>query len=264
MFAAPISVLMVVGLTQAAPQIGTDQVVSSVTAQLQPLIADAVAKALASTSSSFSSSSGFASNRNSGFAASTGAVAAAGLTPDEEKEYNRKLSANAAYDFGYKVADDQAQTYLTHDEVRQGENVQGTYSYVDATGDLVTVTYTAGPEGYNEERTVQENAVVMRNIPGPWNGPFAGIDEVAAPVQPVAPVARPQLIDRGPVDQAALIQQIISQLQPSISSAVESAISTRQASAARSSVSSGSSATSGFFGGENSVRIETPQFNIQY
>jgi len=271
MFAAPISVLMVVGLTQAAPQIGTDQVVSSVTAQLQPLIADAVAKALASTSSSFSSSSGFASNRNSGFAASTGAVAAAGLTPDEEKEYNRKLSANAAYDFGYKVADDQAQTYLTHDEVRQGENVQGTYSYVDATGDLVTVTYTAGPEGYNEERTVQENAVVMRNIPGPWNGPFAGVDEVAAPVQPVAPVVRPQLV-RTPapapaapqVDQAALIQQIISQLQPSISSAVESAISTRQASAARSSVSSGSSATSGFFGGENSVRIETPQFNIQY
>ena len=43
--------LMVVGLTQAAPQISTSEVVNTVTSQLQPLISKAVADALASTSS---------------------------------------------------------------------------------------------------------------------------------------------------------------------------------------------------------------------
>ena len=34
--------------------------------------------------------------------------------------------------------------------------VTGQYSYIDPTGALVTVTYTAGPDGYTEDRTVQE------------------------------------------------------------------------------------------------------------
>ena len=36
------------------------------------------------------------------------------------------------------------------------KEVTGQYSYVDPMGALITVTYTAGPNGYTEDRTVQE------------------------------------------------------------------------------------------------------------
>ena len=247
---APMKLLMVVGLTQAAPQISTDQVVRTVTTQLQPLISQAVADAL-SSSSSFSSSSGF--NRAS---AAVGVVNA-GLTPEEEAEYNRKLNANAAYDFSYQVGNDEFQTYLTQEETREGANVQGKYSYVDPTGDLITVTYTAGPDGYNEQRTVEENKVVMRNIPGPWQGPYAGVDDVAVAVVPEVPSRPVAVAAPAPaVDQEALIRLIINQLQPSISSAVQTAISSRQAPTDTSDVDLR-------FAGNN-VRIETPDSFIQY
>jgi len=233
--------LMVVGLSQAAPQISTSEVVSTVTTQLQPLISKAVADALAATSS-------FQTRRTNTFTPSSRPVV-------------EEPTAPAAYQYSYKVSDEEAQTYLNKDETRDGDNVSGTYSYVDATGSLVTVTYTAGPQGYNEERDVQKGFVVMRNIPGPWDGPLAGIDDVAvvpARVQPPAPrpVVRARPAPRRPeVDQAALIQLIISQLQPSISSAVQSAISSRQT-----AIPDG--ATS--FSSENSVSISTPEFSIEY
>merc|ERR1719510_2480647 len=201
--------LMVVGLSQAAPQISTSDVVTTVTTQLQPLISKAVADALAATSS-------FQTRRPTSFTAPT------------VRTVVEEPTAPAAYQYSYKVSDEEAQTYLNKDETRDGDQVQGTYSYVDATGSLVTVTYTAGPQGYNEQRDVQKGFVVMRNIPGAWTGPLAGVDDVAvvpARVQPVAPRPAPR---RPEVDQAALIQLIISQLQPSISSAVQSAISSRQ------------------------------------
>merc|ERR1712029_727909 len=155
-FKVSVCVLAVVGLCQSAPQVNTNQVVQTVTTQLQPLISDAVARALASISiSSSSSSSGFASGSRSGssFGATSGAVAR-GLSEEEELEYNRKLSANAAYDYGYKVANDEKQTYMAHEESRNGQDVQGKYNYVDANGDLVTVTYTANADGYQENREV--------------------------------------------------------------------------------------------------------------
>merc|ERR1719510_1390726 len=230
--------LMVVGLTQAAPQISTSEVVNTVTSQLQPLISKAVADALASTSS-------FQPRRPS-FSPSIRPVA-------------EEPTAPAAYQYSYKVSDEEAQTYLNKDETRDGDNVQGTYSYVDSTGALVTVTYTAGPDGYNEERDVQKGFVTMRNIPGAWTGPLAGVDDLPSAVVParVRPAPPPQVprerVLQPAVDQTALIQLIISQLQPSISSAVQSAISSRQAAPATSSFSS-----------ENSVRISTPEFNIEY
>merc|ERR1712168_1443621 len=190
-FKVSVCMCLLVGLAQSAPQ-NTNEVVRTVATQLQPLISDAVARALAglntvSTSSSRfgASSSGFGSS--SSFGASSGAAVArgSGLTAEEELEYNRKLSANAQYEYGYKVADNEAQTYMSHDESRDGANVQGQYSYVDSTGALVTVTYTAGPDGYQEERDVQKGAVQMRNIPGPWTGPFAGVDEVVEVAKPV-------------------------------------------------------------------------------
>ena len=99
---------------------------------------------------------------------------------------------------------------MAHSETRNGQNVEGSYNYVDANGALVTVTYTAGPEGYSENREVQDGVVTMRNIPGSWTGPLAGV--VAARSAPAA------------LDQTALIQRVISRLQPQISSAVRAAV----------------------------------------
>lgn len=239
--------LLVVGLSQAAPQISTSSVVSTVTAQLQPLISEAVARALASS-------------RSVSRDIKTTSVGS-GLTAEEELEYNRKLSANAQYEYGYKVADNEAQTYMSHDESRDGANVQGQYSYVDSTGALVTVTYTAGPDGYQEERDVQKGAVQMRNIPGPWSGPFAGVDDVVEVAKPVPVVqARPAPA----VDQAALIRTIIAQLQPSISSAVQSAISSSSSSARSTTTTRVAPGPDGIFNGENSVRVQTPESYIEY
>ena len=42
-------------------------------------------------------------------------------------------------------------------ENRDGDDVTGEYSYVDALGQLVTVTYTAGAMGYSETREVTPN-----------------------------------------------------------------------------------------------------------
>merc|ERR1712152_62991 len=72
---------------------------------------------------------------------------------------------------------------------RKGADVQGKYNYVDANGDLVSVTYTAGVDGYNEERSVTPGAVTYRaeNIPAPWDGPLAGETEVEVIPAPRAP-----------------------------------------------------------------------------
>jgi len=270
-FKVSVCVLAVVGLCQSAPQVNTNQVVQTVTTQLQPLISDAVARALASISiSSSSSSSGFARGTSSGsFGATSGAAVARGLSEEEELEYNRKLNANAAYDYGYKVANDEKQTYMAHEETRKGADVQGKYNYVDANGDLVTVTYTAGVDGYNEERSVTPGAVTYRaeNIAGPWEGPLAGQTEVEVVPAPRAQAPRPAPRPAAPaIDQSALIRTILSQLQPQISSAVQTAISSssRTVSAPVRTVSSSSSSTPQLFAGDNSVRISTPEFNIEY
>merc|ERR1712142_512591 len=266
-FKVSVCMCLLVGLAQSAPQ-NTNEVVRTVTTQLQPLISDAVARALAGLNTVSASSSRFGSS--SSFGASSGAAVArgSGLTEEEELEYNRKLSANAAYEYGYKVANDESQTYMAHEETRDGANVQGKYNYVDSTGALVTVPYQAGPEGYTETRDVQEGAVEMRNIPGPWTGPLAGVDNVGVTsvktttTQVTAPVAPA----RPAVDQSALIRLILNQLQPQISSAVQTAISssnTASRQVQRVAVPTSSSATA-LFAGDNSVRIQTPEFNIEY
>merc|ERR1711963_1104998 len=268
-FKVSVCMCLLVGLAQSAPQ-NTNEVVRTVTTQLQPLISDAVARALAGLNTVSASSSRFGAS-SSRFGASSGAAVAlgSGLSEEEELEYNRKLSENAAYEYGYKVANDESQTYMAHEETRDGANVQGKYNYVDSTGALVTVTYQAGPEGYTETRDVQEGAVEMRNIPGPWTGPLAGVDntgvtsvkttttQITAPVAPARPA----------VDQSALIRLILNQLQPQISSAVQTAISSSNTVQARQvrrvAVPTSGSATA-LFAGDNSVRIQTPEFNIEY
>merc|ERR1712170_158891 len=265
-FKVSVCMCLLVGLAQSAPQ-NTNEVVRTVTTQLQPLISDAVARALAGLNTVSASSSRFGASSlgfgsSSSFGASSGAAVArgSGLSEEEELEYNRKLSENAAYEYGYKVADDEAQTYMAHEETRDGANVQGKYNYVDSTGALVTVTYQADENGYTETRDVQEGAVQMRNIPGPWTGPLAGVDNVATTAAKTVPAPRPAA---PAVDQSALIRLILQQLQPQISSAVQTAVSssrTVSAPVAQVAVASGPE----FFAGDNSVRIQTPEFNIEY
>merc|ERR1711962_976517 len=299
-------------------------ITATVVSQLQPSIAAAVAQALR------------ASQRPSvGLGGSRGG----------QEEY---ADGPASYQYGYKVADDEAQTYMAHEETRDGDQVQGKYNYVDATGALVTVNYQASPEtGYTEQREVQKNAVQMRNIPGAWTGPLAGVDDVQgaggaggarqssglsqsdliarilAQIQPqitgavqsaiganrgssggfssrgfsqrpasVGFTSQPATIIRTPVastrsggfggfsgnsGNSGLVSSIVSSLQPRISSAVNSAISSRGSSRRGSSsrgsfsrgaqqVSGGGNSLGGLFGtpGQTSVSLQTPEFSVQY
>merc|ERR1711962_1064019 len=292
-------------------------ITATVVSQLQPSIAAAVAQALR------------ASQRPSvGLGGSRGG----------QDEY---ADGPASYQYGYKVADDEAQTYMAHEETRDGDQVQGKYNYVDATGALVTVNYQARPEtGYTEQREVQKNAVQMRNIPGAWTGPLAGVDDVQgaggagqssglsqsdliarilAQIQPqitgavqsaiganrgssggfssrgfsqrpasVGFTSQPATIIRTPVastrsggfggfsgnsGNSGLVSSIVSSLQPRISSAVNSAISSRGSSRRGSSsrggqqqVSGGGNSLGGLFGtpGQTSVSLQTPEFSVQY
>merc|ERR1711892_1230392 len=79
--------------------------------------------------------------------------------------YLEGFDENPQYNFNYKVADDLEQTYISMEEARDGENVRGSYSYVDPLGSLITVTYTAGSEGYQETRQIQENFITINQRP---------------------------------------------------------------------------------------------------
>merc|ERR1711997_858538 len=116
-------------------------IVGSVISALQPTIAEAVAAALAATSTRPSSSS-------------SGSGASSGFIPARDSN-----ATPAKYNYIYKVADDGTQTYISQEEQRDGLEVQGTYSYVDPTGAIVTVNYNAGVNGYEETRSRQEGAV---------------------------------------------------------------------------------------------------------
>jgi hypothetical protein len=72
---------------------------------------------------------------------------------------------NPVYSYSYQVADDDQQTYMAKTEERDGDQVTGEYSYVDANGDLVTVKYEAGIMGYTETRSVTKNFVTIRARP---------------------------------------------------------------------------------------------------
>merc|ERR1719352_2125616 len=107
------------------------------------------------------------------------------------------------------AAVDEAQVYITQNEARDGDDLTGTYSFVDPRGALITVKYEAGPEGYSETREEKLGFLEIRSKP--------------TRVAPAPPAK---------VDQATLIQRILAILQPQIGSAVSSAIQARKAQAA--------------------------------
>merc|ERR1711874_437171 len=159
-------------------------IVGSVISALQPTIAEAVAAALAATS------------RPSSTSGSLGSAASSGFVPARDSK-----APPAKYNYIYKVADDGTQTYISQEEQRDGLEVQGTYSYVDPTGAIVTVNYNAGVNGYEETRSRQEGAVKIAPQPAQTssNGlnTQAIIAQVLAALRPTIQTTVSQFVSRG-------------------------------------------------------------------
>merc|ERR1712130_450031 len=155
--------LCVVGSAVAAPQIslggsrsaGTNinenQVVTSVITSLTPSISKAVEEALAAAAAAAEAERIKAAQaaqaeaaRRQQIAAANAAAAAAAA---EKNAFDSQVSAdlgpmvNPVYNFEYKVADDEERTYISRNEERDGNELSGSYSFIDATGALVTVDY---------------------------------------------------------------------------------------------------------------------------
>merc|ERR1740116_235180 len=202
--------LCLVGAAVAAPQFGglrsvssvssvtnQDEVVTNVVSALTPSIAAAVEQALAAQAAAAE-----AAERRAAVQAAAAAAAASASKANKPDS----LAGPAKYNFEYKVAEDEAQVYITQNEARDGDDLTGTYSFVDPRGALITVNYEAGPEGYSETREEKLGFLEIRSKP--------------ARVAPAPPAK---------VDQATLIQRILAILQPQIGSAVSSAIQARKA-----------------------------------
>merc|ERR1711953_525404 len=163
-------------------------IVGSVISALQPTIAEAVAAALAATSKPSSTS-----------VSSSSGTSSSGFVPARDSD-----ATPAKYNYIYKVADDGTQTYISQEEERDGLEVQGTYSYVDPTGAIVTVNYNAGVNGYEETRSREEGAVKI------------------APVQPPATSSTSSTTG---LNTDAIIAQVLAALRPTIQTTVTQFVS---------------------------------------
>merc|ERR1719331_1852414 len=176
------------------------------------------------------------------------ANAAAAAAAAEKNSFDSQVSADLGpyvdpvYNFEYKVADDEENTYISRNEERNGNELTGSYSFIDAAGALVTVDYTAGVNGYAETRTKEAGKVTMKAVPA-WDGPLAGVDDIPEASGAVA-VAKGSSSSRfgsssgsrsstaisssssssSSRSQSDLIAQILAALTPQINSAVAAAL----------------------------------------
>merc|ERR1711890_227444 len=264
--------LCVVGSAVAAPQIslgrsrsaGTNinenQVVTSVITSLSPSISKAVEEALAAAAAAEQAAAEQAAAEQAAAEAErikaaqaaqaeaarrqqiAAANAAAAAAAAEKNAFDSQVSAdlgpmvNPVYNFEYKVADDEEKTYISRNEERDGDELSGSYSFIDATGALVTVDYTAGVNGYAETRSKEAGKVTMKAVPA-WDGPLAGLEEASGAVA-VAKGATSSSSRFGSSSgsrssssaisssssQSDLIAKILAALTPQINSAVAAAL----------------------------------------
>merc|ERR1712183_1216021 len=183
-------------LSSAGTNVNENQVVTSVITSLTPSIARAVEEALAAAEQAAAEKAAAeqaaaaaaaaaeaerieAERRAAAQAAATAAAAAAAA---EKNSFDSQVSTDLGpfvdpvYNFEYKVADDEEKTYISRNEERDGNELSGSYSFIDATGALVTVDYTAGVNGYAETRSKEAGKVTMKAVPA-WDGPLAGLEE---------------------------------------------------------------------------------------
>merc|ERR1712037_102252 len=266
--------LCVVGSAVAAPQlslgrsrsVGTNinenQVVTSVISSLTPSISRAVEEALAAVAAAEQAAAAAAAaaeaerieaERRAAAAAAAAeaeaarqqqiaaANAAAAAAAAEKNSFDSQVSTDLGpfvdpvYNFEYKVADDEEKTYISRNEERDGNELSGSYSFIDATGALVTVDYTAGVNGYAETRSKEAGKVTMKAVPA-WDGPLAGLEEPSGAIS-VAKGAtssssrfgsssgsRSSSAISSSASQSDLIAQILAALTPQINSAVAAAL----------------------------------------
>ena len=251
-----------VGLTLGQGQVNEEVIVTNVVTALQPSIAQAVADALRNLGGSVSSS-GFAAGSSSGSAqgfnsfgsSSTSAqgFSAAGASASRPGGSNGQSDvgpvARPEYNYEFKVADEEEQTFISQSEKRDGDDVTGTYSYVDPEGSLITVNYQAGAMGFTQTVDKKEGAVDISARPS-YSGAGTGVATGATSSSfnanknngfnsnsafnsnnafnsnSASSVASNNFsATTSSVDQSVLISQIIAALQPQISQAVNSAIS---------------------------------------
>merc|ERR1712210_228799 len=247
--------------------INENQVVTSVISSLTPSISRAVEEALAAVAAAEQAAAEKAAAEQAAAAeaerieAERRAAAAAAAAEAEAARQQQIAAANAAaaaaaaeknsfdsqvstdlgpfvdpvYNFEYKVADDEEKTYISRNEERDGNELSGSYSFIDATGALVTVDYTADVNGYAETRSKEAGKVTMKAVPA-WDGPLAGLEEPSGAIS-VAKGAtssssrfgsssgsRSSSAIRSSSSQSDLIAQILAALTPQINSAVAAAL----------------------------------------
>merc|ERR1712128_62638 len=211
----------------APSNVNEADVVSNVVSALQPSIAKAIADALTGlqTSTLPSTSSQSSSSLSAANAAAAAAEEATSLAADGGPVVKPE------YNFEYKVADAEAQTYISQSENRDGDTLTGMYSYVNPDGALITVNYEAGPMGYSQTLDQQDGFVSINPQPvkaavatsstssasgssSSSGSAFSGATSTASNAGFSSSTSSSSL------DQSALIAQIIAALQPQISSAV--------------------------------------------
>merc|ERR1712107_814706 len=258
-------------VSSSRANVNENQVVSSVITSLTPSIAKAVEEALAQAAAAEQVAAAEAAadaeaarfaqieaerraaaeaealaaaaeaERQQRIAAANAAAAAAAA---ERNSFDSQVSADLGpyvdpvYNFEYKVADDEEKTYISRSENRDGNELSGSYSFIDATGALVTVDYTAGVNGYAETRSKEAGKVQMKAVPA-WDGPLAGLEEASGAVA-VAKTSTSSSSRFGSSSgsrtssaitstsssgsQSDLIAQILAALTPQINSAVAAAL----------------------------------------
>merc|ERR1712018_105981 len=260
-------------VSSSRANVNENQVVSSVITSLTPSIAKAVEEALAQAAAAEQAAAAAAAaaaeaeaarlaqieaerraaaeaealaaaaeaERQQRIAAANAAAAAAAA---EKNSFDSQVSADLGpyvdpvYNFEYKVADDEEKTYISRNENRDGNELSGSYSFIDATGALVTVDYTAGVNGYAETRSKEAGKVQMKAVPA-WDGPLAGLEEASGAVA-VAKTSTSSSSRFGSSSgsrtssaitstsssgsQSDLIAQILAALTPQINSAVAAAL----------------------------------------
>merc|ERR1711988_1076077 len=257
-------------VSSSRANVNENQVVSSVITSLTPSIAKAVEEALAQAAAAEQAAAAAAAEaeaarlaqieaerraaaeaealaaaaeaeRQQRIAAANAAAAAAAA---EKNSFDSQVSADLGpyvdpvYNFEYKVADDEEKTYISRNENRDGDELSGSYSFIDATGALVTVDYTAGVNGYAETRSKEAGKVQMKAVPA-WDGPLAGLEEASGAVA-VAKTSTSSSSRFGSSSgsrtssaiastsssgsQSDLIAQILAALTPQINSAVAAAL----------------------------------------
>merc|ERR1712061_680074 len=279
--------LCLVGAAVAAPQLrlgglrsvssvssvtNQDEVVTNVVSALTPSIAAAVEEALAAQA-----------------AAEAAAAAAKANKPDT-------LAEPAKYNFEYKVAEDEDQVYITQNEARDGDALTGTYSFVDPRGALITVNYEAGPQGYEETREEKLGFVEIRSKPARVApAPAPKVDQ-ATLIQRILAILQPQIgsavssaiearkaeaarleAERRAAAEAAAARLEAARLEAARLEAarleaerIEAArreaarLEAERRAAAAAAAASSSNSIDIFGSGGYNVRVQTPDFKIEY